>query len=235
MHILSLVSLIILWILLASDLTKSILRIRYFEMLPLRTHCSLKQSTFVYRINILSEDPWLKKNAARMGRKMDRASPRSTSTTIYYSSGDQANMWAGHLMNSQSVNAPEERYAFSSHFACNSDWRLHTPCRTAKLFSLVLPTLTPSFPEQLPYFLEFHSCACSRLKLASGSQALYVSLPTPGNEVFQQALIITRKCSCSSSHLLRSNLKTVLDSSIHSNSFISQDKDGLFPNFFKIR
>lgn len=144
-------------------------------------------------------------------------------------------MWAGHLINSQHVNAPEERYAFSSHFVYNSDWRLHTPCRTAKLFSPVLHTLTPSFPEQLPYFLEFRSCACSKLKLASGSQALYISLPTPGNEVFQQELIITRKCSCSRVALLRSNLKTVLDSSIHSNSFTSQDKDGLFPNFFKTR
>lgn len=70
-------------------------------------------------------------------------------------------------------------------------------CWTASLFSLVLYMLAPSFPQQLPYFLRFHSCTCSRLKLASGSQALCVSLLAPCNEVFQQELINTRKCSCS--------------------------------------
>ena len=70
-------------------------------------------------------------------------------------------------------------------------------CCTAKLFSLVLCVPTPSFFEQLLFFLEFHSCTCSRLKRASGNPALYISLPTPGNEVFRQELIMTRKCSCS--------------------------------------
>lgn len=58
-------------------------------------------------------------------------------------------------------------------------------------------SLLHHFSDELPCFLEFHSCTLSRLKLASGSQALYISLPAPGNEVFQQELIMTGKCSCS--------------------------------------
>ena len=108
-------------------------------------------------------------------------------------------------------------------------------CWTAKLFSLVLYTLGPSFSEQLPYFLEFHSCTCSRLKLASGKPALYISLPTPGNEVFQQELIMTWKCSCSVFTLAEIKFENSVGFFHYWNSFIPQDKDGLFPNYFKMR
>lgn len=107
-------------------------------------------------------------------------------------------------------------------------------CWTAKLFSLGFSVLAPAFSQQLPYFLELHSCTCSRLTLASGSNTRYISLPTPDNEVFQQEFITTRKCSCSIFTLLRWNLKIVLVSSIHWNSFFPQDKDG-FPSFFRMK
>lgn len=70
-------------------------------------------------------------------------------------------------------------------------------CWTAKLLSPALPKLVSSCAKQLPDFLDFHSCACSGIILATGSEACYISLPNSDNEVFHPELIMRRKCSCS--------------------------------------
>lgn len=101
-------------------------------------------------------------------------------------------------MNSQeNVDAKGERLLSPLVLIITQIGGYRSLCWTARQLSLVLCMLVPSFSEQLPSFLKFHSCTCSRLKLASGNPALYISLPAPGNEVVQQELIITRKCSCS--------------------------------------